>query len=68
MAVGCNSRTPINRYGVTKLTLRHQAFHNIGNLANRHRMFYRPLPLETAMFQHIFDSAGNPLAGFDPAG
>ncbi len=44
-----NSRTPINRYGVTNLTLRHQVFHNIGNLVNRHRMFYRPLPLETAM-------------------
>lgn len=49
MAVGRNSRTPINRYGVTNLTLRHQVFHNIGNLVNRHRMFYRPLPLETAM-------------------
>ena len=49
MAVGCRLKTPINRYGVTDLTLRHQVFHNIGNLVNRHRMFYRPLPLETAM-------------------
>ena len=49
MAVGRNSRTPINRDGVTNLTLRHQVFHNIGNLVNRHGMFYRPLPLETAM-------------------
>jgi hypothetical protein len=49
MTVGCNSKTPINRDCFTNLTLRHQVFHNIGNLVNRHRMFYRPLPFETAM-------------------
>ena len=51
MAVGRNSKTPNNRYGVISLTLRQQVFYRIGNSVNRHRMFYRPLPLETAMTQ-----------------